>query len=162
RGELAGAEDALRRTDELVSRTSKLAKGLVAPVDEIRARTELAERRQAVLSARERWRSASAELGRILRLDPSALVQPLEPPHLKLTLVPVQDSVDALIPVALMNRPELSSQQALVQATLNRLKAEKVRPLIPSVLLRGAATNPSGTLAGGTFGGGRNARIGDF
>jgi len=162
RGDLGGAEDAAKRTEELVRRTSKLAKGLVAPVDEIRARAEIAERRQAVLAARERWRRASAELARILRLDPSALVQPLEPPHLKMTLVPIDGAVDELIPIGLTSRPELASQQAIVQATLHRLKAERLRPLIPSLLLRGAATNPAGTLAGGTFGGGQNGRIGDF
>jgi outer membrane protein TolC len=37
-----------------------------------------------------------------------------------------------------------------------------MRPLIPSLLIRGAATNPSGTLAGGAFGGGINGRMGDF
>jgi outer membrane protein TolC len=162
RGDLAGTEDAAARTDELVRRTGKLAQGLVAPVDEIRARAEAAERRQAVLSARERWRRASAELARILRLDPSALVEPLEPPHLKMTLVPLEDAVDGLIPIGLTNRPELASQQALVQATLHRLKAERLRPLIPSLLLRGASTNPSGTLAAGAFGGGLNSRIGNF
>ena len=162
RGDLAGAEDAARRTEELVRRTTQLVKGLVAPVDVIRARTEVAERRQAVLAARERWRRASAELARILRLDPSALVQPLEPPHLKVSLVSIDGAVDELIPIGLTNRPELASQLALVQATLHRLKAERLRPLIPSLLLRGAATNPSGTLAGGTFGGGQNGRIGDF
>jgi hypothetical protein len=36
------------------------------------------------------------------------------------------------------------------------LRQERLRPLIPSVLLRGASTNPAGTLAGGVFGGGRN------
>ena len=59
-------------------------------------------------------------------------------------------------------RPELASQRALVQATLQRLKAERLRPLIPSLLIRGAATNPGGTLAGGLFGGGINDRLGDF
>jgi outer membrane protein TolC len=162
RGELAGAEDALKRTEELVTRTEKLVKGLVAPVDASRARAELYERSQAVLSARERWRTAGAELARLLRLDPSALVQPLEPPHLKMTLVSLDEPVDTLIPIGLTNRPELASQQAIVQATLHRLKTERMRPLIPSLLLRGACTNPSGTLAGGTFGGGINGRIGDF
>ena len=37
-----------------------------------------------------------------------------------------------------------------------------MRPLVPSVLLRGASTNPSGTLAGGVFGGGTNSRVADF
>src|SRR6185369_10580408 len=64
--------------------------------------------------------------------------------------------------VALTNRPELAAQQALVQATLERLRQERLRPLIPSVLLRGAATNPAGTLAGGVFGGGLNDNLGRF
>jgi outer membrane protein TolC len=162
RGELAGAEDAAKKAEELVRRAGKLAKGLVAPVEEIRARTELSRRRQAVQSARERWRIASADLAQLLRLDPSVLVQPLEPPHLQMTLVVRGQSPDELIPLALTSRPELASQQAVVQATLQRLKAERLRPLIPSVLLRGAATNPAGTLAGGVFGGGRNDRLGDF
>jgi outer membrane protein TolC len=70
--------------------------------------------------------------------------------------------VDDLIPIALLNRPELAAQQALVQATLQRLRQERIRPLVPSVLLRGAATNPAGTLAGGAFGGGRNEFLGNF
>src|SRR5262249_37273052 len=124
--------------------------------------TELARRRQQVESARERWRVASADLMRILRLDPSALVEPLEPPHLRVTLVGCEHPVDDLIPIALTNRPELAAQQALVQATLQQLRQERFRPLIPSILLRGAATNPAATLSTGVFGGGRNAFVGDF
>src|SRR5439155_4313695 len=82
--------------------------------------------------------------------------------HLRVTLIPPDRPIDELIPMALRNRPELAAQQALVQATLQRLRQEKLRPLIPSVLLRGASTNPAGTLAGGVFGGGLNSRIGDF
>jgi outer membrane protein TolC len=125
-------------------------------------RTELARRRQAVQSAGERWRTASADLVRVLRLDAGALVEPLEPPHLRITLIEPDSPVDSLIPIALTSRPELASQQALVQATLAQLRLEKIRPLVPSVLLRGASTNPAGTLAAGVFGGGRDERIGDF
>src|SRR5262249_16904904 len=85
-----------------------------------------------------------------------------EPPHLRITLIGPDSPVDDLIPVALINRPELSAQQALVQATLEQLRLERIRPLVPSVLLRGASTNPAGTLAAGVCGGGRNERIGDF
>lgn len=162
RGELAGALDAATKAEELVRRTAKLVKGLIAPLEETRAKTELARRRLAVLRAREHWRLASADLVRILRLEPTVLLEPQEPPHLQLTLVETKQAPDELIPVALTNRPELASQQATVQATLQRLKAERLRPLIPSLLLRGTATNPAGTLAGGVFGGGRNDRVGDF
>jgi outer membrane protein TolC len=165
RGELAGALDAARRTEEVVRRTEKLAaggEGILAEVDVVRARTEYARRDQALDTARERWRVASAELMRVLRLAPAALVDPLEPPHLRITLVALDKPVDDLIPVALRNRPELAAQQALVEATLVRLRQERLRPLIPSVLLRGASTNVTGTLAGGYFGGGRNDDLSNF
>jgi outer membrane protein TolC len=67
-----------------------------------------------------------------------------------------------LISVALTYRPELAAQQALVQATLERLRHEKLRPLMPSVVLRGAATNPAGTLSSGVFGGGINSDMRNF
>src|SRR5262249_50106164 len=86
----------------------------------------------------------------------------LELPHLRITIVNPQTPVDELIPVALRSRPELAAQQALVEETLVRLKHERLRPLIPSVLLRGASTNPAGTLAGGDFGGGLNGPLGNF
>jgi len=165
RGELAGAEDTVRRAVDLLGRTEKLAAqgaGLISTVEVTRVRTELARRKQFVHSANERWRTASADLARVLRLDAAVLVEPLEPPDLRVTLIGPDVSVDQLIPVALTNRPELSAQQALVQATLEQLRLERIRPLVPSVLLRGASTNPAGTLAAGTFGGGRNERIGDF
>jgi outer membrane protein TolC len=162
RGELAGALDAERRAAEVARRTEALAQGLAPPVEGARARAELARRRQSVHLAQEHWRTAGAELTRLLRLDPSAAVEPLEPPQLSVTLLPLDCPVDDLIAVGLTNRPELAAQQALVQATLARLRAEKVRPLVPSVLLRGASTPVTGTLAAGVFGGGLNGSMNNF
>lgn len=162
RGELAGAEDAARRAEDLVRRTQALAEGLVPAVEVVRARTEAARRRQAVHTARERWRTSSAELARVLRLDSAAVLEPLEPPHLRVTVVPLDRPIDELVPIGLLNRPELAAHQALIRATLERLRQERLRPLIPSVLLRGAATNPAGTLAGGYFGGGINSNLSNF
>jgi len=162
RGEFAGAMDSTRSAEELVQRVEKLIEALVPAVEKNRALTELARRRQAAELAYERWQTSSAELARILRLHPSALVQPLEPPDIQIDLFDVQRPVDEFIPQALTSRPELASQQAAVQATLARLKQERMRPLVPSVLIRGAATNPAGTLAGGYFGGGRNDDLSDF
>src|SRR5262249_10529548 len=110
----------------------------------------------------ERWRTASAELTRLLRLEPRAIVDPLEPPDIELTLIDLNRSDADLIAIALTNRPELASAQALVQASLQRVKQERQRPLTPSVLLRGNATNPAGTLSGGAFGGGVNGDLGKF
>jgi outer membrane protein TolC len=72
---------------------------------------------------------------------------------LQIHLLDPNQPVDELIPLALMNRPELASRQALVQATLERLRQERHRPLIPSVVFRGNATNPAGILSSGYFGG---------
>ncbi|HLJ92922.1 MAG TPA: TolC family protein [Gemmataceae bacterium] len=160
RGELAGAIEATHRTEEILGRTQKLVSGGLVPALELdRADTELARRQQAEFLARERWRVASADLLRILRLDPSAQVEPAEPPYLRVDLIDLNQHVDDLIPIALTSRPELAAQQAQVQATLALLKQEKLRPLIPSVLLRGFSTPVTGTLAGGIFAGGPNGKI---
>jgi outer membrane protein TolC len=162
RGELAGALDATRRAVELVRRTDQLAAGLVPPVEAVRARAELARRRQAELLARERWRVSAAELLRVLRLNPGTLVDPVEPPQLRVDLVRLDMSVDELIPVGLTLRPELASQQALVQASLQLLRQERLRPLVPSLLLRGASTNPTGTFGAGVFGGGMDSSLNNY
>jgi outer membrane protein TolC len=128
----------------------------------VRAKTERDRRMQLFELARQRCQTASTELAQILRMDAAAVLQPLEPAHLQLTLVMPGPTVDELIPLALKNRPELESQQALVDATLQRIKQERLRPLIPSLILRGASTNPAGTLGGGLFGGGLNGSIGNF
>jgi len=161
RGDLAGAIDATRRTEELLRRTEKLAPALVPELETDRVEAELARRQQAELVARERWKVASAELVRVLRLDAAAQVVPMELPQLRVELIDLRKSVDDLIPVALTYRPELESRQAQVQATLILLKQERLRPLIPSVLLRGFSTPVTGTLAGGVFAGGTNSNIGN-
>jgi outer membrane protein TolC len=161
RGELAGAAETTRRTDELVTRAKELSKVLVPQLEVDRAEAELARRQQAEIQARERWQVASAELLRVLRLDPAAQVEPAEPPHLRVELIDLSRPVDDLIAVGLTNRPELASQQAQVRATLELLRQERLRPLIPSVLLRGFSTPVTGTLAAGVFAGGKDSSVAD-
>jgi outer membrane protein TolC len=162
RGQLAGALDAVKKTEEVVRRAEQLAPGLTPAVEANRARSELSRRRQAVETAYERWQTASAELTRLLRLTPAAVVDPAEPPQMRIDIVDIGAPVDDLIPIALTNRPELVSSQALVQATLARLRQEKMRPLVPSVLLRGNATSPAGNMSTGLFGGGVNDQLSNF
>ncbi len=137
--------------EQLFQRTEKLAGELVPELETDRAEAELARRRQAESIARQKWKVASAELLRVLQLEPSAQVVPLEPPQLRVELIDLNKPVDDLIAVALTNRPELASQQAQVQATLALLKQERWRPLLPNILLRGNSTAVTGTLAGGIF-----------
>lgn len=161
RGELAGSIDVTQRAEELLQRVRKLAPGIVPALEVTRAETEVARRQEAELLAQERWQVASADLTRILRLAPTAQVEPLEPPHLQVTLIDLQKPVDDLVVVGLTFRPELASYQAQVQASLMLLRQEKLRPLIPSILLRGWSTPASGTLAAGVFGGGTDGFIGN-
>jgi outer membrane protein TolC len=78
----------------------------------------------------------------------------MEPPYLQVALISPRESVDTLIPIGLTNRPELASQEALVHATLARLRQERMRPLLPSVMLLGdaAPATPQGFLMGGVYG----------
>ena len=162
RGELAGYQDALRFADDLLRRLDKLAPGLTPNLEVSRARSLAARLRQITLQSQNNWRAASAELLRVLYLDPTLVVEPVEPPHLRVFLLTLDKPVDELIPVALTNRPELAAQQALVQASLRLLRLEKMRPLVPSLLLRGWSTPVTGTLAFGYFGGGVNSDLSNF
>lgn len=143
-------------------RLDKLAPGLTPALEINRSRVLAAAIRQARLQSENNWRTASAELLRVLYLDPTLVVEPVEPPHLRVTLLPLEKPVDNLIAVALTNRPELASQQALVQASLRLLQQEKLRPLVPSILLRGFSTPVVGSLGVGLFGGGLNSSLNNF
>ena len=140
RGTYAGALDVVDRGRKLVARVTDLSKDLVPRVEVDRAKRSLADLEQQAASARERWRVASADLTQVLRLDPRAVVVPLEHDHLQLTLIDPARPLDDLIPIGLTNRPELAAQQALVQAVLVRIRQEKLRPLTPSLLLNGFQT----------------------
>jgi outer membrane protein TolC len=161
RGEVAGAIDALRRAEELVKLTEKVAPELAPTVEINRAKAEVARRRIAVEAAYERWQVASADLTRLLRLEPGTLVEPAEEPALAVELIDPAAADEALIPIALTNRPELAAHQALIQAALVRVRQEQTRPLVPNLALRGVGSQVPG-LAGGLFGGGVNGNVGNF
>jgi outer membrane protein TolC len=153
RGQLAGAQDVVNKGLELRDKVQGLRLGLVGPTDVDRARALLANFQQIIANQREAWRIASADLTQVLRLDPAAVVVPLEPPQVRVTMIPPEVLVDALVPIGLTNRPELASQQALVQAALARIRQERLRPLLPSLILEGGpgSVGPGGYLMGGIF-----------
>ncbi|HXY35964.1 MAG TPA: TolC family protein [Planctomycetaceae bacterium] len=161
RGELAGAEDVVRRSVGLVYRVQRLAPALFADFEVVRTRTQAKRSRQLVQSARERWRVTSADLTRILQLDSSAVVEPIELPNLQVTLVGLDQPLEEMIGIGLTSRPELAGQQALVQQTLARIRQEKLRPFLPNIQVVGNST-PQTTFAGGLFGGGPNDTMGSF
>ena len=60
--------------------------------------------------------------------------------------------------IALTNRPELESYQALVQAAVARIRRERGRMLLPTVLINGFQT-PDEMIQAGIFGIGTNNKL---
>lgn len=158
RGRYAVSIDAVERGRQLVTTISALSSDLVPRVEIDRARNLLADLEQQAVAARQDWRVSSAELTRVLRLDPRAVVEPLEHDHLQITLLAPDRSLDELIPIALTNRPELASHQALVQAMLVSIRQEKLRPLLPSLYMNGFQT-PYELIQAGAVGIGKGGSV---
>jgi outer membrane protein TolC len=106
--------------------------------DLARVEVEVLRRREELAGVVQEWYLATAELARLLRLDPQTPLEPVEDFRYPLALPGEEWSyqpLDELVAVALMNRPELAENRALVRAALERVRAAKVRPLLPNVAL---------------------------
>ncbi|MBI3866202.1 MAG: TolC family protein, partial [Planctomycetia bacterium] len=98
-------------------------------------------------AVQERIAVASAELSRLLHLDPSIRLR-TRPGDLELVqLVDPQYSVEDLVALAQTARPELAARTAEIAAAEYRVRQEDTRPLFPVV---------SVGFSGGGFGGGSN------
>jgi outer membrane protein TolC len=158
RGMYSGALYCVERGQDLVERIAHLSQEFVPRVEVERARNMLAELQQQSTLERQEWRVQSANLTQVLRLDPRAVVEPLEHDHAQMTLIDPGRSLDDLMPIALTNRPELSAHQALVQAAEYGIRMEKARPLLPSILINGFQT-PYEMIQAGIFGLGPNSSM---
>lgn len=153
-GRLAIAREASANAEALSALTASYAKtGAGLESDHRRSLAERDRQRKNVEAAVGELEVASAELILRIRLDPRIVVAPVEPPETVLQLVPGTCAIDDLIIMGLQRRPELAEAQALVEATVVRLKQAKLRPFIPSLAFR---------YSGGGFGGGTNGFFGDF
>ncbi len=158
RGRFAGSLYCVERGHDLIERIAQLSKEFVSVVEVDRARNLVADLEQEATMSRQEWRVQSANLTQILRLDPRAVVYPMESDHLQLTLIDPARPLDDLIPVALTNRPELASHQALVQAVAATIRRERGRLLMPSLLINGFQT-PYEMIQAGIFGMGSNTSM---
>jgi outer membrane protein TolC len=152
RGNYAGALYCVDRGKLLVNRITELGRELVPNVEIDRVKTLLADLEQRAATARQDWRVQSANLTQVLRLDPRAVVEPLEHDHAQITLIDPTRSLDDLMSVALANRPELAARRALVEAAEYRVRREKARPLLPLVMLNGFQTSGGMMIQAGVFG----------
>ncbi len=158
RGRYVGKLYCIRRGGELVERLATMSRDLVQGFEVERARNMVADLRQRAVSDRQQWRVVSANLTQVLRLDPRAVVEPLEHDHLQITLIEPGRTLEDLMPIALSNRPEVASRQAMVQSAIAAIRREKARPFIPSVAINGFQT-PYEMLQAGIFGLGVNNKL---
>jgi outer membrane protein TolC len=159
RAGLASILEVKRLVADTVTKTEKLVPGLVPSVELARVRALQANVLQAEQLAWMRWRLASAEVARVLRLNPAIVVQPLEPPHLRVTLIPPTCPLEEMIPVARRLRPEVTAYEAQVAAAEERLRQEKYRPFLPIILLRGGSTPTPYPEAFGLFAAGQGSNL---
>ena len=107
-----------------------------------RARNLLADLEQRAASARQEWRVQSANLTQVLRLDPRAVVEPLEHDHAQVTLIDPARPIEDLM----IGRAEESPRAGLPSRPWSRrlemaaIRREKARPLLPVVQLGGFQT----------------------
>jgi outer membrane protein TolC len=153
-GRLAIAREAVANADELSKITgsfARLGQGLEA--DHRRALAELKRRRREVQLVSGQFQVASANLVRLLILNPRMVMAPVEPPEAIIRLIPDEIPLDDLLIQGMQARPELANAQELIEAARLRLTQARLRPFVPSVAI---------TEAGGGFGGGAGAFFGNF
>jgi outer membrane protein TolC len=160
RADLASIEQVANLVAALVRKTEKLAPELAPEVELARVRALQKNIEQARIIARMQWRVVSAELARVLRLAPAVIVQPIEPPDLRLTLIPLTATPDEMIPLALRLRPELTQYQAQIAAAEERLRQERFRPFLPNIAVRGGTTPTANPLGAGVFAAGQGGSLG--
>jgi outer membrane protein TolC len=102
-----------------------------------RVQVEVLRRQEERTAALQELRVATAELARLLRLDPAVPLWPLEDFRVPMELSgPWYDQpVEEQVRLALSNRPELAENQALVQAAVERVRAARFRPIMPNLVV---------------------------
>jgi hypothetical protein len=159
RGTYAGTLYCVKRGRELVERLATMSRDLVQGFETDRARNMLADLEQKAVVARQQWRVQSANLTQVLRLDPRAVVEPMEPDHLQVTLIEPGRPMDELMRVAVTNRPEIASRRSMVEAATAGIRREKMRPLLPNVLISGFQSPGGMLIQAGIFGLGPNSSL---
>jgi outer membrane protein TolC len=153
-GQRAIALKTVQNAEELVRLTDAQQKANVGlPADVQRARAELALRERQVLSGQENIGVASANLARLLRLDPCCGLCSLDERPIRLDFVDLGTPLCDLIAQGIACRPERREALAFVRESNTRRQQEMMRPWLPNIHV--------GYSAGG-FGGGQGSFIGNY
>ncbi|HEV3342966.1 MAG TPA: TolC family protein [Pirellulales bacterium] len=124
--------------------------------DADRAATELGKRETDLMVAEGELLMASSRMAQLLNLEPTVGLRPAEAWVVPMPLVPEPITLQELIAMAALRRPELGAQREMIQVALLNLRGARVLPFSPTTLVGFSA---------GTFGGGSNlqpVRFGNF
>ncbi|MBI3863802.1 MAG: TolC family protein [Planctomycetia bacterium] len=134
--DVAIARDARDHTRQLANLTGAYAQaGKGTEADHDRAQAELALRENDLVRSHEAVAVASARLSQILSLDPLFAYEVREPTVVPIELVSKELPPAELVARGLSHRPEVAECRHLVCEAVERLRREKMAPLIPSVIL---------------------------
>ena len=135
-------------TAEVANITAKYAAtGVGREADAERAATELAQRETDVLETEGQVMIASANLCRLLNLDPSLRLHVTDGWVVPTPIVPDPITLSELVAMAMLQRPDLAERRAAIQEAFLSLQSARVLPFSPNTLVGFSA---------GTFGGGSN------
>ena len=151
---VAIAEEAVKNAEELAKITDDFARaGEGLEADAQRMQAELNSRRSDLLRAKESVAVASAELVRLVRLDPAVILVPTDSQVSPIDVVDSNAPLRDLIGQAIAARPESSRQDAFVEETWMRLRQEHWRPWMPHLYAG---------FSGGGFGGAPGSDVRSF
>jgi outer membrane protein TolC len=125
------------------------ATGVGRKADAHRAATELSLRNTEILAFEGEVRIASAQLARLLHLDPSTRLHPIDGWVVPAPMVPSPIPLSELIGTAMMQHPELAAQRSAIRETFFGLQAQRLLPFSPQVMVGFSSAG---------FGGGGNAQ----
>jgi outer membrane protein TolC len=135
--------DDARELARLTANYARTGEGRKADAD--RAATELYRREALAVQASADIGTSSAELVRVLHLDPLLRLHPVDERVLPKSIVPEPISLPELLAIAMLNRPELKERRVAICQAIARLDQAHWLPFSPTIFLGFSA---------GTFGGG--------
>jgi outer membrane protein TolC len=110
-----------------------------------RAQTEVLFRKVERIELEGKVGAASAKLGRLLLLPPNVKLVPADSTVRPVTLIDPNSSLDHLIELALVNRPDLAANREAIAAAWAKARRQERGPLFPKLLI----ANQTGGYGGG-------------
>jgi outer membrane protein TolC len=143
---------ALRQSETELAELAKLtadfaAKGAGREADAMRTAGELGLLRTNIFRVEEETVARATELARLLSADATVRLRPEPGTPPLVQLIDDHTPLESLIATAEANRPEIAARSTEVAINQTRLRQERIRPFLPTVLIGFSA---------GEFGGGSN------